>query len=161
MWKFFSLFLPLKKSGYSVSVSECVLHIRFAKNLSSTLVTQNFCQETFARVLRTTLTHVLLETVFSSLLRLCYNGEAQLDGSLCTKIGYQNMAPYIFVSYYWQKWGNLLCKYMRFVIETFKLGMTNLQGFFEFSNFCITKLISEPPTLRLPWSSRLRSNEKR
>ena len=48
-----------------------------------------------------------------------------------------------------------------FVIPTLKVSVTNPQGFFDLSNFYITKLISEPPTLRPPCSSRLRSNEKR
>ena len=48
-----------------------------------------------------------------------------------------------------------------FVTETFKVGITNPQGFLDLTNFHLIKLISEPPTLRLPCSSRLRSNEKR
>ena len=43
-----------------------------------------------------------------------------------------------------------------FVTETFKVQVTNLQGFFDLSNFYIIKLISQPPTLRLLWGSRLR-----
>ena len=47
-----------------------------------------------------------------------------------------------------------------FVTETFKTGIINPRGFFDSSNFCIIKLISEPLTLRLLCCSRLRSNEK-
>ena len=47
-----------------------------------------------------------------------------------------------------------------FIIPILKVSVTNPQGLFDLSNFYISKLISEPLTLRPPCSSRLRPNKK-
>ena len=47
-----------------------------------------------------------------------------------------------------------------FFIPILKVSVTNLRGFFNLRNFYVTKLISEPLTLRPPCSSNLRPNKK-
>ena len=48
----------------------------------------------------------------------------------------------------------------RFVTETFKVGITYPQGFYDQRNFYFINMISQPLTLSPPLSSRLRSYEK-
>ena len=48
----------------------------------------------------------------------------------------------------------------RFVTETFKVGITYPQGFYDQRNFYFINMISQPLTLSPPLSSRLRSYKK-